>query len=111
MDRKYFSRNELSLSANMQDIDLGQHGDSPLHSSTQPSALTGNFSSSVGDVFGMAMAATGRHSHVLSPTKETLMEHNLRLVGSAGGGGSTPGSEALKVRCLSPIGALQNAKA
>ena len=76
MDRKYFSKKELSLASHFNEVDLDE--------SPNPLGMSASFSSSVNDVFGSAMTPTGRHSHVLSPTKEALVEHNMRIVGTSG---------------------------
>ncbi|TRY72433.1 hypothetical protein TCAL_08143 [Tigriopus californicus] len=87
MDRGYFTQKDLmSMSLMKEDIDFEEPNESSY------------LSASTNDVFGIS--CSGRHSHVLSPTKETLMEHNLNHL-RIGGDPSNQKREVdeLRARC------------
>eukprot|EP00095_Tigriopus_kingsejongensis_P007653 maker-scaffold116_size340332-snap-gene-0.27 protein:Tk07653 transcript:maker-scaffold116_size340332-snap-gene-0.27-mRNA-1 annotation:"coiled-coil domain-containing protein 102a-like" len=70
MDRSAFTKNQLlSISVN-EEIDF----EDPVPDMIDPNSL---MSRSSMEVFGMS--SSGRHTHVLSPTRETLMEHNMNI--------------------------------
>lgn len=86
MDRSYFTKKDLmSMSLMKEDIDFEEPNESSY------------LSASTNDVFGIS--SSGRHSHVLSPTKETLMEHNLNHLRIA----TDPSNQKVRFQKLSHV--------